>query len=62
MNLNPYEFCELLGIKKTAYYNKINGITDWTLPELIKLSQLAKKHGLDIYYCGDLYRITVKKV
>lgn len=60
LNLSPFEMADAIGIKKSAYYNKINGLTDWTLPEIVKLTEL-NNGKVDIEVNGNLYRITIKK-
>lgn len=58
--MSPYEFSEAIGIKKSAYYNKLNGLREWSLPEIVKMSKLTKD-DLVIEVNGELYRITIKQ-
>lgn len=66
LKLKPSEFCELIGIKKSAYYNKINGLTDWTMSELVKLLEIKQKHRikgkLTVSLNGIEYNVSITKI
>lgn len=66
LRLTHTEFCDLLGIKKSAYYNKINGLNDWTFTELRILLELKQKHrikgDLTVSQNGIIYKVSIKKI
>ena len=66
LKLKPSEFCELIGIKKSAYYNTINGLTDWTMSELVKLLEIKQKHRikgkLTVSLNGIEYNVSITKI
>lgn len=66
LGLTHTEFCDLLGIKKSAYYNKINELNDWTFTELRILLELKQKHrikgDLTVSQNGINYKVSIKEI
>lgn len=56
----------MLGIKKSAYYNKINGLNDWTFTELRILLDLKRKNRikgeLTVSRDGINYKVSIKEI
>lgn len=42
LNLTQREFAERLGISRRSYTNKIQGVFNWTVPELLKVAEYGE--------------------
>ena len=63
LKLPTEDFCKILGINVSSYYNKTNNKEPWKLMELIKICEMLpeSEEGLDIEVNGVNYRIIIRK-
>ena len=60
LNLSLSDLADLIGIKKSSLYNKLNNENDWKLKDLIELSKYDDE--LKIQVDGEWYGICIKKM
>ena len=56
----------MIGITRQSLWNKEQGISAWTLPELIRMNEIMKQNGIEehltVSHDGDLYIVCIKKL
>ena len=63
LKISNVEFAEMIGITRQSLWNKEQGTTLWTMPELVKIAQIMDensiKEKLTVSIDGISYRITI---
>ena len=66
LKISNVEFAEMIGITRQSLWNKEQGTTLWTLPELVKIAQIMDensiKEKLTVSIDGISYHITIQKI
>ena len=56
----------MIGITRQSLWNKEQGISAWTLPELIRMIEIMQQNGIEeqltVSHSGDLYIVCIKKL
>lgn len=56
----------MIGMSRPSLYFRESGKIDWTLPELVKITEIMKENGLGeqltVSYGGSTYNVDIKKV
>jgi len=56
----------MIGITRQSLWNKEQGISAWTLPELIRMTEIMQQNGIEehltVSHSGDLYIVCIKKL
>ena len=66
LKVSTYEFAPMIGITRQSLWNKEQGISAWTLPELIRMTEIMQHNGseydLMVSHSGDLYIVCIKQL
>ena len=60
-SLSPIELAKKIGISRSSYYNKIKGNTDWTLKELVTLTEMCGE-AVEVRSGDENYSVDIKKL
>jgi len=56
----------MIGITRQSLWNKEQGISAWTLPELIRMTEIMQQNGIEehltVSHSGDSYIVCIKKL
>ena len=56
----------MLGMSRPSLYFRESGRVDWTLPELVKITEIMEENELGeqltVSYGGNTYNVDIKKV
>lgn len=56
----------MLGMSRPSLYFRESGKVDWTLPELVKITEIMKENGLGeqltVSKDGNIYEVRIKKI
>ena len=66
LKISNVEFAEMIGITRQSLWNKEQGTTLWTMPELVKIAQIMEensiKEKLTVSMNGTQYNFAITKI